>query len=98
MPCTGFSKGASGVLGGRTSPTLLLAAGLAATGLCNIGIGASSVFYAFCAFWTLNGLLQVIRVPGGWRSAAGGAQASRAGPGSVEQSAADDLHYALWTT
>jgi MFS transporter, OPA family, sugar phosphate sensor protein UhpC len=44
----GFSKFASGVLGARTSPTLLLGGGLMATALVNItfGFGASMTWCA----------------------------------------------------
>lgn len=43
----GFSKFASGVLGARTSPTLLLGGGLMATALVNItfGFGASMTWW-----------------------------------------------------
>ena len=57
--CYGVSKFLSGVLGARTSPTYLLAGGLAATSLINIAFGASSAYIWFCVLWGMNGLLQV---------------------------------------
>lgn len=50
----GFSKFASGVLGARTSPTLLLGGGLMATALVNIifGFGASMTWWVAAAVLT----------------------------------------------
>jgi len=59
----GVSKFASGVLGARTHPTLLLGGGLAATALANICVGASSSFPLFMLFWGINGLLQGLGAP-----------------------------------
>eukprot|EP00884_Botryococcus_braunii_P017475 jgi/Botrbrau1/4410/Bobra.0348s0003.1 len=59
----GFSKFLSGVVGANTSATLLLAGGLAATGLLNIGFGASSYYILFLLFWGTNGLLQGLGAP-----------------------------------
>lgn len=59
----GVSKFASGVLGARTHPTLLLGGGLAATALANICVGASSSFPLFMLFWGVNGLLQGLGAP-----------------------------------
>ena len=59
----GVSKFASGVLGARTHPTLLLGGGLAATALANLCVGASSSFPLFMLFWGVNGLLQGLGAP-----------------------------------
>jgi len=59
----GFSKFASGVLGARTPPTLLLAGGLLATAAANAAFGASTAFPLLALFWGLNGLLQGLGAP-----------------------------------
>ena len=59
----GFSKLLAGVLGSRTSPTLLLAGGLAATSLCNVAFGLSSSLGLFAVFWMFNGVLQGLGSP-----------------------------------
>ena len=56
---TGASKFLSGVLGARTSPRLLLSAGLIATAIVNIMFGFSSSLLLFCVLWAMNGTLQV---------------------------------------
>lgn len=61
--CYGISKFASGVLGANTSPTYLLAGGLAATSLINIAFGSSSAYLWFCLLWGGNGLLQGLGAP-----------------------------------
>ena len=53
------SKFVSGVLGSRTSPTLLLAGGLMATAALNIAFGFSTSLVWFCTWWAMNGMLQV---------------------------------------
>ena len=62
----GLSKFVSGVLGARMSPTLLLGGGLMATAAINIAFGFGTSLAWFCAFWALNGLLQVGGTMGGW--------------------------------
>ncbi|GAB4816546.1 hypothetical protein N2152v2_003592 [Parachlorella kessleri] len=62
----GSSKFISGVLGSRTSPSVLLAGGLMATALCNVAFGFSSALTWYCTWWALNGTLQV-REGGGRR-------------------------------
>lgn len=59
----GFSKFLSGVLGARTSPSILLAGGLMLTAAMNaiFGFGASMAW--FCTFWGLNGILQGLGGP-----------------------------------
>lgn len=52
------SKFVSGVLGSRTSPTLLLAGGLMATAALNIAFGYSTSIVWFCTWWAMNGMLQ----------------------------------------
>ena len=59
-----MSKFVSGVLGARTSPTLMLAGGLMATAAVNIAFGYGASMAWFCSFWALNGILQ--GGPGGW--------------------------------
>ncbi|KAK9908663.1 hypothetical protein WJX75_001165 [Coccomyxa subellipsoidea] len=59
----GFSKFLSGVLGARTSPTILLSGGLAATAFVNIAFGMSSSYPMLLALWGLNGLLQGLGAP-----------------------------------
>ncbi|CAL8460878.1 g409 [Coccomyxa elongata] len=59
----GFSKFLSGVLGARTSPTILLSGGLAATAFVNIAFGMSSSYPLLLALWGLNGLLQGLGAP-----------------------------------
>ena len=54
-----FSKGISGFLGSTTSSRVLLAGGLAATGVACLGFGFGNSPLWFAAFWTVNGLLQV---------------------------------------
>ena len=61
--CYGVSKFASGVLGARTHPTLLLAGGLALTAAANAAVGASSAFPLLMLFWGVNGLLQGLGAP-----------------------------------
>jgi sugar phosphate permease len=60
----GVSKFASGVLGSRTSPQLLLAGGLMATAVMNLAFGFSTSMLWFAAFWSLNGMLQGLGAPG----------------------------------
>lgn len=60
----GFSKFASGVLGSRTSPRLLLAGGLMATALMNVAFGFSTSMIWFTVFWSINGMLQGVGAPG----------------------------------
>jgi hypothetical protein len=55
----GFSKFVSGVLGSRTSPTMLLAGGLMATAVLNVAFGFSTSLVWFCTWWAMNGMLQV---------------------------------------
>lgn len=55
----GMSKFVSGVLGARFSPSVLLAGGLMATALINIGFGFGTSLAWFCVFWAMNGTLQV---------------------------------------
>ena len=55
----GFSKFVSGVLGARSSPRYMLAGGLIATALVNIGFGFGASMVWFSCFWALNGILQV---------------------------------------
>ena len=55
---TGFSKFLSGVLGARASPRVILAGGLMATALVNIGFGFGASYVWFMCFWALNGVLQ----------------------------------------
>ncbi|CAL8466766.1 g6302 [Coccomyxa elongata] len=54
----GFSKFVSGVLGARTSPTLMLAGGLMATACVNLLFGAGNTLPWFLTFWAINGILQ----------------------------------------
>lgn len=49
----------SGVLGSRTSPTMLLAGGLIATAALNVAFGFSTSLVWFCTWWAMNGMLQV---------------------------------------
>lgn len=58
-----FSKFISGVLGAAVSAKVLLAGGLVATALCNVGFGMSSSYGFFLLFWGFNGLLQGIGAP-----------------------------------
>lgn len=58
----GCSKFLSGVLGARTSPTILLGIGLMATAVVNVTMGFGSSLVWFVAFWSLNGILQVSRM------------------------------------
>ena len=63
----GFSKFASGVLGARTSPTLLLGGGLMATALVNItfGFGASMTWWvALPILWCRPAEMQQCRLRG----------------------------------
>ena len=60
----GFSKFASGVLGSRTSPRLLLAGGLMATAVMNVAFGFSTSMIWFSVFWSINGMLQGLGAPG----------------------------------
>lgn len=55
----GFSKFVSGVLGARSSPTLLLGGGLMCTAIINVCFGFGHSMVWFCCFWALNGILQV---------------------------------------
>jgi sugar phosphate permease len=55
----GFSKFVSGVLGARTSPTIMLAGGLIATAAVNLLFGAGNSLPWFLTFWAINGILQV---------------------------------------
>ena len=57
-PCL-RSKFVSGVLGSRTSPTMLLAGGLIATAALNVAFGFSTSLVWFCTWWAMNGMLQV---------------------------------------
>ena len=59
MSHAGFSKFLSGVLGARASPRVILAGGLMATALVNIGFGFGASYIWFMCFWALNGVLQV---------------------------------------
>jgi MFS transporter, OPA family, sugar phosphate sensor protein UhpC len=59
----GMSKFLSGVLGARTSPTILLAGGLMATALMNAAFGFGTSLAWFCFFWGLNGMLQGLGGP-----------------------------------
>eukprot|EP00245_Coleochaete_scutata_P005699 TRINITY_DN19450_c0_g1_i1.p1 TRINITY_DN19450_c0_g1~~TRINITY_DN19450_c0_g1_i1.p1 ORF type:complete len:546 (-),score=94.08 TRINITY_DN19450_c0_g1_i1:402-2039(-) len=59
----GFSKGLSGVLGGKTRPTLLLAGGLAVTALINLSFGTGNVYMWFLVCCAANGLLQGLGAP-----------------------------------
>ena len=65
----GFSKFVSGVLGARTSPTLMLAGGLMATAAVNLLFGAGNALPWFLTFWAINGILQA-RCPA-WAPSAG---------------------------
>jgi hypothetical protein len=55
----GMSKFISGVLGARSSPTVMLAGGLMATAVVNVLFGFGTSMAWFCSFWALNGILQV---------------------------------------
>lgn len=55
---TGFSKFLSGVLGARASPRVILAGGLMATAVVNVGFGFGASYVWFMCFWALNGVLQ----------------------------------------
>ena len=73
LPCPpACSKFVSGVLGSRTSPSMLLAGGLIATAALNVAFGFSTSLVWFCTWWAMNGMLQV-RGAGGacvcWRGA-----------------------------
>lgn len=59
----GFSKFVSGVLGARSSPRVMLAGGLMATALINIGFGFGTSIIWFSVFWAINGILQVSTHP-----------------------------------
>ncbi|PSC74706.1 major facilitator superfamily isoform A [Micractinium conductrix] len=59
----GFSKFVSGVLGSRTSPSMLLAGGLIATAALNVAFGFSTSLVWFCTWWALNGMLQGVGAP-----------------------------------
>ncbi|KAI7837430.1 hypothetical protein COHA_008742 [Chlorella ohadii] len=59
----GFSKFVSGVLGSRTSPTMLLAGGLIATAALNVAFGFSTSLVWFCTWWAMNGMLQGVGAP-----------------------------------
>eukprot|EP00877_Chromochloris_zofingiensis_P003701 jgi/Chrzof1/13331/Cz07g29050.t1 len=59
----GMSKFVSGVLGARFSPSVLLAGGLMATALINIGFGFGTSLAWFCVFWAMNGTLQGVGGP-----------------------------------
>jgi sugar phosphate permease len=59
----GASKFLSGVLGSRTSPTLLLAGGLMITAALNVGFGFGNTYTWFLVFWAANGLLQGLGAP-----------------------------------
>ncbi|PRW61349.1 hexose phosphate transport isoform A [Chlorella sorokiniana] len=59
----GFSKFVSGVLGSRTSPTMLLAGGLMATAVLNVAFGFSTSLVWFCTWWAMNGMLQGVGAP-----------------------------------
>ncbi|KAL4438466.1 hypothetical protein ABPG77_000114 [Micractinium sp. CCAP 211/92] len=59
----GFSKFVSGVLGSRTSPTILLAGGLIATAALNVAFGFSTSLVWFCTWWAMNGMLQGVGAP-----------------------------------
>ena len=61
------SKFVSGVLGSRTSPSMLLAGGLIATAALNVAFGFSTSLVWFCTWWALNGMLQVRRRGAGRR-------------------------------
>ena len=65
----GFSKFVSGVLGARTSPTLMLAGGLMATAAVNLLFGAGNAMPWFMTFWAINGILQARRLPASCKSA-----------------------------
>lgn len=54
----GFSKFLSGVLGARASPRVILAGGLMATAVVNVGFGFGASYVWFMCFWALNGVLQ----------------------------------------
>lgn len=54
----GISKFASGMIGDRTNPRYMMAAGLMLTGVCNIFFGLSSSILFFAIFWGLNGWFQ----------------------------------------
>ncbi len=58
-PLSPRSKFVSGVLGSRTSPTILLAGGLIATAALNVAFGFSTSLVWFCTWWAMNGMLQV---------------------------------------
>ena len=60
----------SGVLGSRTSPSMLLAGGLIATAALNVAFGFSTSLVWFCTWWAMNGMLQVGGWAGGWVGAA----------------------------
>lgn len=59
----GMSKFISGVLGAKTSPRLLLAAGLMATATVNILFGFQASMLWFCILWAINGTLQGLGGP-----------------------------------
>lgn len=64
----GFSKFVSGVLGARTSPTLMLSFGLMATAAVNLLFGAGNAMPWFMTFWAINGILQARRLPASCKS------------------------------
>lgn len=59
----GFSKFLSGVLGARASPRVILAGGLMATAVVNVGFGFGASYVWFMCFWALNGVLQGLGAP-----------------------------------
>ena len=95
----GFSKFVSGVLGARTSPTLMLAGGLMATAAVNLLFGAGNALPWFLTFWAINGILQA---RAGWPRSAGPAAcadlpwASWAFEGSVSQGGARSSALHRW--
>ena len=54
----GMSKFVSGVVGAKFPPRVMLAGGLALTGVFNILFGYSASMLYYLVFWTMNGVLQ----------------------------------------
>lgn len=56
--CYGCSKFVSGVVGDMLSLSLMFGGGLIVIGFVNIVFGVSLIFFFFCVFWVMNGILQ----------------------------------------
>lgn len=60
----GASKFLSGILGDRCNPRYFMSIGLILTGVFNLCVGMTSLWWAFAIFWTLNGWFQGWGWPG----------------------------------